>query len=233
MKPTPPAAPAETPQPMPATRGGPPPTRAAASTTAIPAVAETISTDSTWARRVAAPPRKSALPYSSAAARAKTVTMGTSRYASGRNDALSSTLYRPTEPRDGRRVEADHEAGPDRPHRRARPHPAVAPGRARLVAGSAGQQVGRQQGGARGAGAGTVEPESGHPGPDRRRVRGAGHPPGRGLRRAGRADHGPGTGPGALAGRGGRDRDDHRGDGAAVGRRAMALGAASPREVRR
>jgi len=37
-------------------------TRAAAATTANPAVPDTSSTDSTCARRVAAPPRKSALP---------------------------------------------------------------------------------------------------------------------------------------------------------------------------
>src|SRR6185437_11026921 len=53
-----------------------PDARAAMSSTLSPAVADTAATDSTCARLVAAPPRKSAPPYSSAAASARTITIG-------------------------------------------------------------------------------------------------------------------------------------------------------------
>src|SRR5215472_19163963 len=73
INPAPPTAPAATAQPIPAAWNGPPASKAAASMATTPAGAEITTTDKALARRDATPPRKSALPYSAAAARANAI----------------------------------------------------------------------------------------------------------------------------------------------------------------
>ena len=73
ISPAPPTAPAAIAQPIPEAWNGLPASRAAASIASTPAGAEITTTDKALARRDATPPRKSALPYSAAAASANAI----------------------------------------------------------------------------------------------------------------------------------------------------------------
>ena len=97
MSPTPPHTPAAAAHGTPASAGEPPASTAASSSTAAPTGPDTVSTEEARSRLDDAPPRKSALPYSTAAARAKTMTTENSPRMEGvgQYDELHSSLYRP------------------------------------------------------------------------------------------------------------------------------------------
>ena len=75
MSPIAPKTPAAMAQPSPAAGDWAPDATAAASMTSAPTGTDTAATDSALLCRLAAPPRKSALPYKTAAASANTITM--------------------------------------------------------------------------------------------------------------------------------------------------------------
>src|SRR5579859_3301786 len=75
MRPTAPKPPAARAQPSPAVGAWSPDTTAATSMTSAPTGTDRLATDRAWLRRLAAPPRKSALPYKTAAASANMITM--------------------------------------------------------------------------------------------------------------------------------------------------------------
>src|SRR5262249_59744069 len=91
-------------QPIPAVWNDPPASRAAASMATTPAGAEITTTDEALARRDATPPRKSALPYSAAAASANATNTADlpvrSAASSAPHHITCSPTYRPL----GRRV---------------------------------------------------------------------------------------------------------------------------------